>query len=38
MVAPTPHPGALVHCPLVKNISIIYINMSIYEEKRKEVS
>ena len=38
MVAPTPHPGALVHFPLVENISIIYVNTSIYQKKRKEVS
>jgi len=35
MVAPTPHPGALVHYPLVENISIIYNNMSIYQKKAK---
>ena len=36
MVAPTPHPGTLVHFPLVENISIIYVNTSIYQKSERK--
>jgi hypothetical protein len=35
MVAPTPHTGPPVHCPLVENICIIYNNMSIYQKSKR---
>jgi hypothetical protein len=37
MVTPTPHPGALVHFPLVENISMIYVNTSISKKAKKSL-